>query len=165
MKNLALLAFITIDQTQPEKNEKTIIRIALELGLEDIGIMNGEDIHVSRNYLVFLNGQIIGLHCRPHHFTKEFRYLRRKGIINEFVSIFIDIKRKAVNIASDYGRLARPLIIVENGYPKLQPRHITMIKEKKINFDHLIRDGLLEYLDVNEEDNCFIALTESDVRI
>lgn len=49
----------------------------------------------------------------------EFRKLRRKGLIGEFVSIFLDEKRKSVNIASDYGRLTRPLIIVEHGIPRV----------------------------------------------
>ena len=27
----------------------------------------------------------------------------------------------------------------------------------------LVRDGIVEYVDVNEENNCFVALYESDI--
>jgi len=32
-----------------------------------------------------------------------------------------------------------------------------------MDFNDFIKQGLVEYLDVNEEDNCLIALNESDV--
>lgn len=32
-----------------------------------------------------------------------------------------------------------------------------------MNFNDFIKQGLVEYLDVNEEDNCLIALNESEV--
>lgn len=34
-----------------------------------------------------------------------------------------------------------------------------------MDFNDFIKQGLIEYLDVNEEDNCLIALNESDVSI
>ena len=45
--------------------------------------------------------------------------MRRKGKINEFVSVHTDDLRKAVNISGDSGRLVRPLILVKNGIPQL----------------------------------------------
>lgn len=158
VKNLALLTYITTDQP---KNK--ILKLAILLGMEDIGLVNGEDLYSKENFIVFLNGQIIGIHRYPSKFTKEFRILRRKGIINEFVSIFQDNKRKCINIAADYGRLTRPLIIVENGAALLKGYHLENLKNHKKNFNDFIQDGLIEYLDVNEEDNSFIVLDEKDV--
>jgi len=159
-KHLALLTYITTDQ-----DKHKILKIVILLGVEDIGLVNGEEIHSGNNYIVFLNGQIAGLHRNPSKFTKDFRELRRKGIINEFVSISQDSNKKCITIAFDYGRLTRPLIIVENGFPKVQPHHLLKLKEKKMNFNDFIKEGLIEYLDVNEEDNCLIALIEKDVII
>jgi len=122
VKNLALMTHITMDE-----NEKTILRIAINLGTEDIGLLTGREIHSKDCYIVFLNGQIVGVHKKPEQFVKEFRLLRRKGKIGEFVSIFLDTNRKSVNIASDYGRLTRPLIIVENGVPKVTDLHIEQL--------------------------------------
>lgn len=159
-KHLALLTYITTDQ-----HKDKILKIAILLGVEDIGLVNGEDIHAPGNFIVFLNGQIAGLHRNPLKFIKEFRELRRKGLINEFVSISQDYNKKYITIAFDYGRLARPLIIVEDGFPKVQPHHLQLLKEKKLNFNDFVKLGLIEYLDVNEEDNCLIALTDKNVRI
>jgi hypothetical protein len=32
-----------------------------------------------------------------------------------------------------------------------------------MNFDDLIKQGKVEYIDVNEEDNCLIALKENEI--
>jgi len=122
VKNLALLTHITTDEP-----EKPLLRIAINLGTEDIGLLTGKEIQSTECSIVFLNGQIIGVHKRPDVFVKAFRKLRRKGLIGEFVSVFWDEKRQGINIASDYGRLSRPLIILENGNPKVNINHIEML--------------------------------------
>jgi DNA-directed RNA polymerase III subunit RPC2 len=81
------------------------------LGVEDIQLIGGDQINSKENFFVFLNGILIGIHRYPKKFVKEFRYLRRKGLINRFVSISLGMRRKSVNIASDYGRLTRPIVI------------------------------------------------------
>lgn len=117
-----MLTHITTDEP-----EKPLLRIAINLGTEDIGLLTGKEIQSKNCYIVFLNGQIIGVHKKPEVFVKAFRQLRRKGYIGEFVSVFLDERRKGINIASDYGRLARPAIIVENGQPKVFQHHIEML--------------------------------------
>jgi DNA-directed RNA polymerase III subunit RPC2 len=42
-------------------------------------------------------------------------------------------------------------------------RHILDLKSGIKTFNSFILEGLIEYLDVNEEDNCFIALRENEV--
>ena len=41
--------------------------------------------------------------------------MRRRGLIGEFVSIYLNEKQSSVYIATDGGRVCRPLLIVENG--------------------------------------------------
>ena len=107
-----------------DEPEKPIMRIAINLGTEDIGLLSGREIHSKDCYIVFLNGQIIGVNKQPEKFVTQFRAMRRKGLIGEFTSIFLDSNRKYISIASDYGRLTRPVIIVENGVPRVNNRHI-----------------------------------------
>lgn len=95
--------------------------------MEDIAQMTGTEIHSKGCYMVFLNGQVVGVHKDPQSFVRGFKSLRRRGSIGEFVSIFQDDNRKALNIAADYGRLTRPLIIVENGIPKVKDQHIDQL--------------------------------------
>lgn len=68
-----------------------------------------------------------------------------------------------VLIDADDGRLARPLIVVEDGKPLMKQAHIDKLRKKEINFLHLLKLGLMEYLDVNEEDNVMIATKATDI--
>ena len=53
-----------------------------------------------------------------------------------------------VNISTDEGRLARPLIIVEKGISKLTKAVMDEVLNKKKTFFDLVKEGILEYLDV-----------------
>lgn len=50
-----------------------------------------------------------------HMLMLQIRQMRRKGIIGEFVSVYLNVVQKAVYIATDGGRVCRPLLIVQNG--------------------------------------------------
>lgn len=76
--------------------------------------------------MVFLNGTILGVHRTPLKFASAFRQLRRKGIVPEFVSVYI--QHDAAYIASDNGRVCRPLIICDAGIPRLTQAHIAKVR-------------------------------------
>jgi len=76
--------------------------------------------------MVNVNGTIIGLTRYPMRFVTNFRRLRRAGRFSEFVGIFVNHHHHAVHIASDGGRICRPMIIVENGRPRVTSEHITV---------------------------------------
>lgn len=92
-----------------------------------------------------------------------------------------------VYVASDGGRVCRPLVIVDNGVSRVKQYHMKELqvhvfysprfmhtlsywyKDKDIGwlicislkdgvrtFDDFIREGLIEYLDVNEENNALV---------
>lgn len=74
--------------------------------------------------MVNVNGTIVGLTRYPARFVANFRRLRRAGRVSEFVSVYVNHHHHAVHIASDGGRICRPMIIVENGMPKVTAEHI-----------------------------------------
>jgi len=115
VKTLALLTHIT-----NESDEEGLHKLIISMGVEDLGHFCPHEYYAMGNYLVFINGNIIGLHRQPEKLTSNIRLLRRRGKINEFVSVFIDTKRKSVFVSSDSGRLVRPLIIVKNGVALLR---------------------------------------------
>ena len=157
VKNLALMTHITTDQ-----DEEPIVRIAFNLGVEDIRYLSGEELSYPNVYIVFLNGNILGVVRNYRRLIRMFRLLRRSGRLSEFVSICPNHHHRTVYIASDGGRVCRPYIIVEKCRSKVTSEHIRRISNG-MEFDDFLRQGLVEYLDVNEENDCNIALTEFDV--
>jgi DNA-directed RNA polymerase III subunit RPC2 len=78
-------------------------------------MLTGEEINAYSTYLVFLNGLVVGVHERPTDLVNKIRQLRRVGRVGEFVSVYLNIVQKAVYIASDGGRVCRPLLVLEYG--------------------------------------------------
>lgn len=157
VKNLALMTHITTDQ-----EEEPIVRLAFNLGVEDIQYLSGEELSFPLVYIVFLNGNILGVVRNYKRLIRTFRLMRRSGRMNEFVSICPNHHQRCVYIASDGGRVCRPYIIVKRGRPKVTDAHIEMLSNG-MEFEDFVQQGLVEYLDVNEENNCNIALYEADI--
>ncbi len=57
----------------------------------------------------------------------------------------------------------RPLLTVERGRPKIMQRDIEDLNLGLKDFNDFLREGLVEYLDVNEENNALIALDEGSL--
>jgi DNA-directed RNA polymerase III subunit RPC2 len=162
VKNLALLAHITTDEdTVP------IERLCRDLGVEDVAAMTGHEINCSGAYLVLLNGTILGAHLRPRQLVRHLRTMRRQGMAGEFVSFYLHEGQKAVHIATDAGRLCRPLIIVDErtARPRLKQSHVEGLSAGTVTIKDLLRQGVAEYVDVNEENNCYIAVTERELEV
>ncbi|KAK1420274.1 hypothetical protein QVD17_21727 [Tagetes erecta] len=157
VKHLALMSHITIDE-----NEGPIINLCHCLGVEDLSILSGDELHSTDSFLVILNGSIVGKHRRPELFANGMRKLRRAGRVGDFVSIYVHEKQRCVYIASDGGRVCRPLVIADNGVSRIKHCHMNELKDGARNFDSFLRDGLLEYLDVNEQNNALIAVHEGE---
>ncbi|GMH28958.1 hypothetical protein Nepgr_030801 [Nepenthes gracilis] len=157
VKNLALMTHVTTDE-----EEGPLISLCYLLGVEDLQLLSGEELHSPNSFLVIFNGLILGKHRRPQHFSNAMRRLRRAGKIGEFVSVFVNEKQRCVYIASDGGRVCRPLVIADKGVSRIKWHHMKELLDGVRTFDDFLRDGLIEYLDVNEENNALIALYEGD---
>jgi DNA-directed RNA polymerase subunit B len=112
---------------------------------------------------VFLDGKFIGTTKEPEKFVKEIRERRRKGLISPQINVAYHEHLDEVKILTDSGRVRRPVIIVENGKPKLTEEHIQKLKVGAMKWEDLISNGIIEYLDAEEEENCYIALREEDL--
>jgi len=161
VKNLALSATIVTDE-----DPGPIERLCRDLGVEDITRLTGNEIHARGAYLVLLNGLILGVHTNPHKFVRELRTMRRQGMAGEFVSVYSHDGHRAVYIATDGGRVCRPLIIVdeETGLPVMKQFHLESLAMGIMTISDLLRQGFVEYVDCNEENNTLIAVTEKDLK-
>ncbi|CAK8685075.1 unnamed protein product [Clavelina lepadiformis] len=155
VKNLALMTHITVDV-----DEKPTIRLLLNLGVEDVFVLGGEEIHSTLSYIVFLNGNVVGVIRDPVALVNTLRLMRRHGYLNDFISVCTNRAHRTVFISSDGGRLCRPYIIVEQGKPRVTSKQIEELKSGLRSFEDFLRGGFVEYLDVNEENDCNIALDE-----
>ncbi|XP_067951989.1 DNA-directed RNA polymerase III subunit RPC2-like isoform X2 [Watersipora subatra] len=160
VKNLALMTHITTDL-----DELPITRLCYNLGVEELYLLGGEELTSLLNYLVFLNGNILGVIRDYRRFLQTFKKLRREGLINEFISICPNHAHRCVYISSDGGRVCRPYIIVENGQPKVNSQHIRDLSAGLKVFDDFLRGGMVEYLDCNEENDALIAVYERDIEL
>ncbi|EHN00152.1 Ret1p [Saccharomyces cerevisiae x Saccharomyces kudriavzevii VIN7] len=156
VKNLALMTHITTDD-----EEEPIKNLCYVLGVEDITLIDSASLHL--NYGVYLNGTLIGSIRFPIKFVTQFRNLRRTGKVSEFISIYSNSHQMAVHIATDGGRICRPLIIVSSGQSRVKDTHLRQLLDGKLDFDDFLKLGLVEYLDVNEENDSYIALYEKDI--
>nr|CAD1831044.1 unnamed protein product [Ananas comosus var. bracteatus] len=157
-KNLALMTHVTTDE-----EEGPLIILCYSLGVQDLSSLSAEEIHTPGSYLVIFNGLILGKHEAPKRFANAMRSLRRSGKIGEFVSIYVNDKQHCVYVASDGGRVCRPLVIADKGVSRIKEHHMKELRDGLRTFDDFLRDGLVEYLDVNEENNALIALYEHEL--
>jgi DNA-directed RNA polymerase III subunit RPC2 len=158
VKNLALMTHITTnDEEEPVK------KLVFVLGGEDIVSMSGKEIYEPGAYVIFVNGTPLALTRQPKVFLNSFRKFRRMGRVSEFVSIYINHHTNAVHIATDEGRICRPLIVVENEKSKVAKRHLEALRKGTMDFDDFLYTGIVEYVDVNEENDSNIAIYEHEI--
>jgi len=126
---------------------------------------------VAKKYLVeeratpvIAGGKIIGFTHQPKELVKEIREKRRMGLISWQITCAYDTNLNEVRIHWDAGRLMRPLIVVENGKPKLTEKHLEALKEGKLKWQDLVKQGIIEYLDAEEEEEALVALNEADIK-
>ena len=70
---------------------------------------------------VYYNGTFIKETRKPEEFIKLIKERRRKGLLPDQLNIGYFPDYEEIRINTDPGRARRPLIVVENGKPKLPP--------------------------------------------
>ncbi|MEM7826751.1 MAG: DNA-directed RNA polymerase subunit B [Candidatus Aenigmatarchaeota archaeon] len=150
--NIGLRKYLAIFGIISQSANKEDIKAIYEL----IGSENGK-------YPIFLNGRLVGKTDKPIELVEKLRQKRRLGLLSPYIGISWLEDLNEVRINCDAGRLERPLIIIENGKPRLTPKHIEALKENKLRWNDLVKQGIIEYLDAEEEDNALVALFESDI--
>ncbi len=160
VKNLALLTHVTTDE-----EEGPILKVIFMLGAQDLNVLPASEFYRPGNWIVWLNGVCVALHRNPKRFVSSFRSLRRAGLISPFVSIHQTESQRAIHLSCDNGRICRPLIIVDayTGQPRINSGHIIELEAGQRTFEDCMKEGLIEWIDVNEENDAYIAVYEKDI--
>jgi DNA-directed RNA polymerase subunit B len=114
--------------------------------------------------VVFLDGYVMGTIGNPEKFVQVLREKRRRGSLSSHVNIAWIPEFEEVHINADAGRLMRPLIVVENGKSKLTESHVESLIKGDLKWNDLIKSGIVEYLDAEEEDSAHIAIDEKSIK-
>jgi DNA-directed RNA polymerase subunit B' len=112
---------------------------------------------------VFLDGEIVDDVESPEEIRENLLEKRRSGELEEEVSVYYNENRDEIRINTDAGRVLRPVVIVEQGEPKLTDEQMEQLKEGEITLEDLEEDGIIEFIDAEEEENTYVAIDEDEV--
>ncbi|MGA1821532.1 MAG: DNA-directed RNA polymerase subunit B [Thermoplasmatota archaeon] len=155
VKNLALI----VDISEGYDDRK------LESTLFDMGVRRIEK-ELTEEARIYLNGNLIGVHHDPKNLVESLRKRRRQGFLampqekSHEINIRFNQMINSVVINCDDGRVRRPLFVVEKGSIKLTERMMQSLREGKITWEDLIQQGIIEYVDAEEEEDLYIAIDE-----
>jgi DNA-directed RNA polymerase subunit B len=150
-KNLAILSKVS---TRVDFDEENFIKELEKEGLDKEGTGSID---------IFFNGKFIGSVDETENFVRKIKEKRRDGEIPEQLNIRDNQDLGIIMISTEPGRVLRPLIIVENGSPKLKNEHLIQLEQGELSWGDLIKQGIIEYLDASEEENALVALYEEEV--
>ncbi|KAF2868578.1 RNA polymerase II second largest subunit [Massariosphaeria phaeospora] len=135
---------------------------------------------------VFVNGVWVGVHSQPAQLVQVVQELRRNGTLSYEMSLIRDIRDREFKIFTDAGRVMRPLFVVENDVKKpnrnclvLNKGHVQRLLEDKeldtrglndedsanakFGWRGLVHEGVVEYLDAEEEEGAMIVMSPEDL--
>lgn len=171
VKNLALYVKISTG-SDPEEVLAVLRKLGITLAEEVFKrLVEGDEELLGRlnGYAkVFLNGTLVGYYPgSAESLAKALTHLRRKGRLHYETSVkYIQTEYlNEVYINTDEGRALRPLIVVDGGKPRLTKELVEEYLSGKLTFDDLVKHGVIEYVDPDEEENCYIALDPEDLTL
>jgi len=161
VKNLALSAIISVRVPSEEIIEK----------LYDMGTATFSEATAPLKLdgtRVFVDGRLIGYIKDGDKLADDLRSLRRSSKMHAHVGVALQkaevqgaTRRLYVNCNA--GRVLRPLIVVKNGKPLIESETLKKLDTRLVSWIDLLKMGLIELVDANEEENCYIAMDSSRV--
>ncbi len=147
VKNLSLC--VEISEGFPEREVERVLR--------DFGLRPVE--RDAPGALVYLNGDLVGIHDDAKDLVQRIKERRRAGLLSNEVNVFYDDEGNSVFLNCDAGRVRRPLIVVTNGKMRFTDEHRRDIAEGRMVWSDLINEGIIEYIDAEEEENLLVGVT------
>jgi len=163
VKNLALSAIISVSVPPAE-----IIEKLYELGVQHVDEAN-ENLR-RKGARVFVDGKLIGYADDGQKTSETLRGLRRSGKIHPHVGVYFysSGNPNATNrlyISCNAGRVLRPLSVVKEGNSLVTEEIIEKISKRFLSWSDLLYMGIIELVDANEEENCYISMDKSKLEV
>ena len=162
VKNLALSGIISVNVPSEE-----IIEKLYDLGT--IHFFEADDELKETGTRIFVDGRLIGYYSDGEQLAEILRNLRRSSKIHSHVGVsfhrsMVDESTKRLYINCNAGRVLRPLIIIKDNKSLLSSDILDKISKKILSWTDLLRIGVLELIDANEEENCYVTLDDKDTK-
>lgn len=161
VKNLALSCHIT-----SYSDIAPVANIIESLGV--IKIEDAEPSDIKSHTKILINGCWHYVTSKPKFTIDNLLSLRREGIIHLHTAIVWKINDQCIELYTDAGRCTRPLYIVNNNKLLIDGDILNKVKNNKLNWNNLLMgnstthnyecNSVIEFIDVQEEDNCMIAI-------
>ena len=166
VKNLSLMAFVSVG-TPSKLIQKDLDEIP---DFQKLSELSPESIRGKSK--IFINGSWVGITNNPEDIMERLIGQRRKACISKEISIVNNFMNKEIRIYTDSGRSLRPLFVVEkyknennetSSRLKITKQDIRDLTDQKMKFDDLVDNGVIEFLDVEEEESSMIAMKITDL--
>ena len=166
VKNLSLMAFVSVG-TPSKLIQKDLDEIP---DFQKLSELSPESIRGKSK--IFINGSWVGITNNPEVIMKLLVRQRREACISKEISIVNNFMNKEIRIYTDSGRSLRPLFVVEkyknennetSSRLKITKQDIRDLTDQKMKFDDLVDHGVIEFLDVEEEESSMIAMKITDL--
>ena len=157
VKNLSLMAFVSVG-TPSKLIQKDLDEIP---DFQKLSELSPESIRGKSK--IFINGSWVGITNNPEVIMKLLVRQRREACISKEISIVNNFMNKEIRIYTDSGRSLRPLFVVESSRLKITKQNIRDLTDQKMKFDDLVDNGVIEFLDVEEEESSMIAMKITDL--
>ena len=166
VKNLSLMAFVSVG-TPSKLIQKDLDEIP---DFQKLSELSPESIRGKSK--IFINGSWVGITNNPEVIMKLLVRQRREACISKEISIVNNFMNKEIRIYTDSGRSLRPLFVVEkyknennetSSRLKITKQDIRDLTDQKMKFDDLVDNGVIEFLDVEEEESSMIAMKITDL--
>ena len=145
VKNAALI--IDVSKGSPDSDVEWTLN--KDLGMSKVGQYKSR---------VYINGDLVGSHDDPVKLVAEIRSRRRCGLLSDEINVRYDEDMDEVIINCDEGRLRRPLLVLKDGRTTLTRKHLDSIRNRTLKWDDLFREGIIEWVDAEEEEDTYIAV-------
>jgi len=146
-KHMALFAEMTIGTNEAEKK-----KVLAALKVDNKG-----------DTQMYMDGVPLGFVSDPVAIIADLKKKRVSGSITRETNFVYYPQLNEMRVNTDSGRVRRPLVIVEGGKSKLNEDHISRLKSREMTWQDLITEGVIEYIDSEEEDSLLVALYESSL--
>jgi DNA-directed RNA polymerase subunit B len=163
VKNLALSGIISVNVPSEE-----IIEKLYDLGT--VHFFDAKDDLKKDGTRIFVDGRLIGYYKDGLELAESLRDLRRNSKIHPHVGVSFhksdqneDATRR-LYVNCNAGRVLRPLIIIKDNKPLLTQDLLDKISKKLLSWTDLLRMSVLELIDANEEENCYVTLDDKDTK-